>query len=156
MASRPSMRLKRVATTNKNFTDMIQLTPIAIAATSQQYAARIRENLCSAFCLTDAIQPTANVTYSVSSIKVVSGTAFVTIAANGSIQYVPKGCNPCKVRTRMFNEEFVLAFVGTGTPTVTITQGSEVQAADNVKCCNRAYGWSITTNLAVAATFPAA
>ena len=78
---------------------MIQLTPIAIAATSQQYAARIVENLCSAFCLTDAIQPTGNVTYSVSSIKVVNGTAFVTIAANGSIQYVPKGCNPCRVRS---------------------------------------------------------
>lgn len=83
---------------------MIQLTPIAIAATSQQYAARIVENLCNAFCLTDAVQPQGNVTYSVSSIKVVSGTAFVTIAANGSVQYVPKGCNPCKVRTRMFNE----------------------------------------------------
>ena len=135
---------------------MIQLTPIAIAATSQQYAARIVENLCSAFCLTDAVQPQGNVTYSVSSIKVVSGTAFVTISANVSIQYVPKGCNPCKVRTRMFNEEFVVAFVGTGTPTVTITQGSQIQQAENIKCCGRAYGWSITTNLIIAATFPTA
>ena len=135
---------------------MIQLTPIAIAATSQQYAARVVENLCSAFCLTDSIQPSGNVTYSVSSIKVVNGTAFVTISANGSIQYVPKGCNGCRVRTRMFNEEFVLAFVGIGTPTVTITQGSEVQAAEDVKCCNRAYGWSITTDIIVTATFPAA
>lgn len=133
---------------------MIQITPIAIAATSQQYAARIVENLCSAFCLTDAIQPSGTVTYSVSSIKVVNGTAFVTIDANGSIQYVPKGCDGCHTKTRMFNEEFVVAFVGTGTPTVTITQGSEVQAADNVKCCNRAYGWSITTDLTITATFP--
>lgn len=133
---------------------MIQLTPIAIAATSQQYASRIVENLCSAFCLTDAIQPSANVKYTVSSINVVNGTAFVTIAANGVIQYVPKGCNGCRTKTKMFNEEFVLAFVGTGTPTISITQGSEVQAAENVKCCNRAYGWSITTNLTVTATFP--
>lgn len=135
---------------------MIQLTPIAIAATSQQYAARIVENLCSAFCLTDAIQPSGNVTYTVSSIKAVNGTTFVTIDANGSIQYVPKGCNGCRTKTKMFNEEFVLAFVGTGTPTISITQGSEVQAAENVKCCNRAYGWSITTNLTVTATFPTA
>ena len=135
---------------------MIQLTPIAIAATSQQYAARIVKNLCSAFCLTDAIQPAGNVTYNVSSIKVANGTAFVTIAANGSIQYVPKGCNPCKVRTRMFNESFTLAFVGTGTPTNNITQGSQTQAAENIKCCNRAYGGSITTDIIVTATFPAA
>ena len=135
---------------------MIQLTPIAIAAPSQQYAARIVENLCNAFCLTDAVQPQGNVTYSVSSIKVVNGVAFVTIEANGSIQYVPKGCNTCRTRTRMFNEEFTLAFAGTGTPTVTITQGSQTQAAENIKCCNRAYGWSITTDITVTATFPAA
>ena len=83
---------------------MIQLTPIAIAATSQQYAARIVENLCNAFCRTDAVQPQGNVTYSVSSIKVVNGTAFVTIEANGSIQYVARGCNTCRTKTRMFNE----------------------------------------------------
>ena len=135
---------------------MIQLTPIAIAATSQQYAARIVENLCNAFCLTDAVQPQGNVTYSVSSIKVVNGTAFVTIEANGSIQYVPKGCGTCRTKTRMFNESFTLAFVGTGTPTVTITQGSQTQAAENIKCCNRASGWSITTDITVTATFPAA
>lgn len=135
---------------------MIQLTPIAVAATSQQYAARIVENLCSAFCLTDAIQPQGKATYSVSSIKTANGTAFVTIAANGSIQYIPKGCGSCRTRTKMFNEEFVVAFVGTGTPTVTITQGSETQAPENIKCCNRAYGWSITTNITIAAAFPTA
>ena len=134
---------------------MIQLTPIAIAATSQQYAARIVENLCNAFCLTDAVQPQGNVAYSVSSIKVVNGVAFVTIAANGSIQYIPKGCDTCRTKTRMYNEEFTLAFVGTGTPTVTITQGSQIQSAENIKCCNRAYGWSITTDITVTATFPA-
>ena len=135
---------------------MIQLTPIAIAATSQQYAARIVENLCSAFCLNGSMQPSGNVTYSVSSIKIVDGTAFVTIEANGTIQYVPRNCNGCHVRTKMFNEEFTLAFTGTGTPTIAIIQGSETQAAENIKCCNRAYGWSITTNLTVTATFPAA
>lgn len=36
------------------------------------------------------------------------------------------------------------------------TQGSQTQAPENVKCCNRAYGWSITTDITVTATFPAA
>lgn len=135
---------------------MIKLNPIAIAATSQQYAAQITEVLCGPFCLTDAIQPIGNVTYNVSRINVINGTAFVTISASGSIQYVPKGACGCKTRTRMFNEEFVVAFVGTGIPTVTITQGSQMQTPENVKCCGRAYAWSIATNLTINATFPAA
>ena len=32
-------------------------------------------------------------------------------------------------------------------------EGEEMQGAENVKCCNRAYGWSITTNLTITATF---
>ena len=119
---------------------MIKLNPILIAATSQEYVAQLTENLCGAFCLTDSIQPQGNVTYSVAGINVVNGTAFVTIAANGSITYVPKGACGCRTKTRMFNEEFVVAFTGTGTPTVTITQGSQMQQAENIKCCGRAYG----------------
>ena len=135
---------------------MIKLNPILIAATSQEYVAQLTENLCGAFCLTDSIQPQGNVTYSVAGINVVNGTAFVTIAANGSITYVPKGACGCRTKTRMFNEEFVVAFTGTGTATVTITQGSQMQQAENIKCCGRAYGWSIITGLTISATFPAA
>lgn len=130
---------------------MIQLNPIAIAATSQQYAVRVAENLCQAFCLTDNVQPQAQVTYSVGDIEVVNGTAFVTINADGNIMYPPKGC--CGTKTKLFHESFVIGFVGQGVPTIALTQGSETQAADNVKCCNRAYGWSITTNLTITATF---
>lgn len=131
--------------------DMIQLNPIAIAATSQQYAVRVVENLCQAFCLTDSVQPQGNVTYSVGNIEVVNGTAYVTIEANGSIVYKPK--DSCCARTKLFNESFVVAFVGTGTPTITLTQVAGPQASENVKCCNRAYGWSIVANLTITATF---
>lgn len=130
---------------------MIQLNPIAIAATSQQYAVRVSENLCQAFCLTDNVQPQAQVTYSVGNIEVVNGTAFVTINANGNIMYQPKGS--CCTKTKLFSESFVVAFVGAGTPTIVLVQGAEMQGAENVKCCNRAYGWSITTNLTITATF---
>lgn len=130
---------------------MIQLNPIAIAATTQQYAATVVENLCQAFCLTDSVQPQGNVTYSVSGIEVVNGTAYVTIDANGSVVYQPKGA--CCARTKLFNESFVVAFVGTGTPTITLTQVAGPQSPENVKCCNRAYGWSISTNLTITATF---
>ena len=130
---------------------MIQLNPIAIAATSQQYAVRVSENLCQAFCLTDNVQPQAQVTYSVGKIEAVDGTAFVTINANGNVMYQPKGS--CSTKTKLFNESFVVAFVGEGTPTIALTTAGEVQAAENVKCCNRAYGWSITSNLTITATF---
>lgn len=130
---------------------MIQLNPIAIAATSQQYAVRLVENLCQAFCLTDSVQPLGNVAYSVGSVNVVNGTAYVTIEANGSVVYKPK--DSCCARTKLFNESFVVAFVGTGTPTIALTQVAGPQAAENVKCCSRAYGWSISTNLTITATF---
>lgn len=42
---------------------MIQLTPIAIAATSQQYLTNVVENLCQAFCADNGIQPTGIVNF---------------------------------------------------------------------------------------------
>lgn len=130
---------------------MIQLNPIAIAATSQQYAVTVVENLCQAFCLSDSVQPQGNVTYSVGNVDVVNGTAYVTIEANGTVVYKPK--DACCARTKLFNESFVVAFEGAGTPTIAITQVAGTQSAQNVKCCNRAYGWSISTNLTITATF---
>ena len=130
---------------------MIQLSPIAIAATSQQYSVKVVENLCQGICTTDAVQPQATVTYSVGGIEVNNGTAFVTINAAGNIMYQPKGCS--RTQVKLFNESFVVAFEGTGTPTIDLVQGAEVQGAENVKCCNRAYGWGIATNLTIDATF---
>ena len=133
---------------------MIQLNPIAIAATSQQYMVRVEENLCQSFCLTNSVQPQGNITFSVGGINVVDGTVFVTINVNGSIAYQPNGCNPCCTKTKLFSESFVVGFTGTGTPTIDLTVGGQSQSAENVKCNNRAYGWSITSDLTIAATFP--
>lgn len=130
---------------------MITNLPIAVSATSQQYASTITENLCQAFCTNASIQPIADVSYSVGSIQVANGTAFVTINASGSILYYPKGSNT--TRTKLFNESFVVAFVGTGTPTIALTQTPNVEGASNIKCCNRAYGYTITTNVTITATF---
>ena len=44
---------------------MIQLTPIAIAATSQQYLANVVENLCQAYCANNGVQPTGVVNFTV-------------------------------------------------------------------------------------------
>ena len=134
---------------------MIKLNPISITATAQEYAVNVSENLCRGFCLTDAVQPQGTITYAVSNINVVDGTAFVTIEGNGSVTYVPIGCNTCGTRVEAFNESFVVAFVGTGTPTIALTQGSTTQSADGIKCCNKAYAWNITTDLTITATFPA-
>lgn len=42
---------------------MINVTPIAISANSQQYAVSITENLCQCYCLNATVQPQAEVKY---------------------------------------------------------------------------------------------
>lgn len=133
---------------------MIKLNPIAIGTATQQYAVKVTENLCRGFCLTNPVQPQGNITYSVGSINVVDGTAFVTINATGTITYQPLNGGSCCTRVETFSESFVVGFIGSGTPTITLTQGATAQSAENVKCCNRAYAWSILTNLTIVATFP--
>ena len=49
---------------------MINVTPIAISANSQQYAVSITENLCQCYCLNATVQPQAEVKYSVASQQV--------------------------------------------------------------------------------------
>lgn len=44
---------------------MINVTPIAITATSQEYACSVVENLCQAYCLAQSIQPQSAVSYSI-------------------------------------------------------------------------------------------
>ena len=131
---------------------MIQLTPISISATAQQYNVRIAETLCQSICLNDSIQPQYDVTFSVGNINVNNGTAFVTINAVGSILYVPKGCCNCNSRRDMFSESFEVAFVGTGTPTIALTTDGQVGNPTNVECC-KANKYAISTNLTITATF---
>lgn len=134
---------------------MIKLNPIAIAATSQQYAVTIEENLCKGFCITNATQPNAIVTYSVGPITTNDGTAFVTINADAVITYQPVCGGACNTKVETYSESFVVGFVGTGTPTIALTNGGSAQSARGVRCNNHACGWAISTDLTIAATFPA-
>lgn len=88
---------------------MINVTPIAISANSQQYAVSITENLCQCYCLNATVQPQAEVKYSVASQQVLNGMTYLTILAKGSITYMPRGSNPrccCRPLTKMFTESF--------------------------------------------------
>ena len=60
---------------------MIQLTPIAIAATSQQYLTNVVENLCQAFCADNGVQPTGIVNFTVAEQQTVNTQTIVTINA---------------------------------------------------------------------------
>lgn len=60
---------------------MINVTPIAISANSQQYAVSITENLCQCYCLNATVQPQAEVKYSVASQQVLNGMTYLTILA---------------------------------------------------------------------------
>lgn len=74
---------------------MINVTPIAIAATSQQYAVSITENLCQCYCLNADIQPQADVKFSIASQQVVNGMTYITVLAKGSITYMPRNAGRC-------------------------------------------------------------
>ena len=132
---------------------MIKLNPISISATAQQYAVEITENLCQPFCLTSAVQPQGNVTFSVGQIKVSEGIAYVELLANGSVVYQPK-CGGCNSKVKQFSESFWVGFAGTAIPTVAITATTSIQQADNVKCCNKAYGWTMVQSVTITPTFP--
>ena len=132
---------------------MIRINPISITATTQQYAVELAANLCQLFCLTDSVQPQGSVTFSVGQIKVVDGIAYAEILANGSGTYIPK-CGGCNSKVKQFSESFWVGFVGAGVPSVALTPTTPLQLADNVKCCNKAYGWSMVQSLTITATFP--
>lgn len=134
---------------------MIRINPISITATTQEYAVEIAENLCQPFCLTSEVQPQGSVTFSTGQIKVANGIAYVEIIANGNVVYNPM-CGDCASKVKQFSESVWLGFAGTSVPTITLTQTTPLQMADNVKCCNKAYGWKIITTINVLATFPAA
>lgn len=134
---------------------MIQLTPIAIAATSQQYLANVVENLCQAYCATGSLQPTGTVTFTVLNQQTTGTQTIVTVNAAVNVTYTPSGM--CRAVARQFNEQFQVAFIGTqgAVPTIAITPLTTVVSSENVKCNNCAYGVSLATPVTIAATYPA-
>ena len=129
---------------------MIQLNPIAIAATSQQYLTNVVENLCQAYCADNGVQPT------VAEQSTVNTQTTVTINAAILVAYTPKGS--CRTVTKQWVEQFKVAFIGAAgvVPTISLTPLVTQVTPENVKCCNRAYGVSLATPLTISATFPAA
>lgn len=137
---------------------MIQLTTIAISATSQQYLVNVVENLCQAFCLNGGIQPTGGVTFTKVSQETVGTQTVVTINAAGTVAYKPQ--NMCRSVVRQFNEQFKVAFIGAenAVPSISLSQLNTQISPEYVsdKRCNLAYGVSMATPLTITATFPAA
>lgn len=134
---------------------MVQLTPISITATTQQYLVNVVENLCQAYCLNSAVHPTGVVTFSVAGQQTTATQTIVTINAAVAITYQPLGC--CKSVVRQFNEQFQVAFIGAAgaVPTIAITPLATVVSEANVKCGSRAYGISLATPVTIGATYPA-
>lgn len=135
---------------------MVTLAPIAIAATSQQYLVNIAENLCQPVCATSGKQPTGGVNFTVASVQNNNTQTIVTINAAVTVVYTP--INSCKSVVKQYVEQFQVAFIGTAgqTPTIALTPLNTEIDSVNVKCCNRAYGVSLSTPLSIAATYPAA
>lgn len=135
---------------------MIQLNPIAIAATSQQYLTNVVENLCQAYCADNGVQPTGIVNFTVAEQSTVNTQTTVTVNAAVLIAYTPKGS--CRTVTKQWVEQFKVAFIGAAgvIPTISLTPLITQVTPENVKCCNRAYGVSLATPLTISATFPAA
>lgn len=135
---------------------MIQLNPIAIAATSQQYLTNVVENLCQAYCADNGVQPTGIVNFTVAEQSTVNTQTTVTINAAILVAYTPKGS--CRTVTKQWVEQFKVAFIGAVgvVPTISLTPLVTQVTPENVKCCNRAYGVSLATPLTISATFPAA
>lgn len=132
---------------------MINVTPIAISANSQQYAVSITENLCQCYCLNATVQPQAEVKYSVASQQVLNGMTYLTILAKGSITYMPRGSNPrccCRPLTKMFTESFDVIFAGVITTAPTLTVGETLESAANVKCNGNVHGYSLLTPVTIA------
>lgn len=132
---------------------MINVTPIAISATSQQYAVSITENLCQCYCLNATVQPQADVKFSVTSQQVLNGMTYLTILAKGSITYMPRGNNPrccCRPLTRMFTESFDVIFATAETAAPTLTVGETLESAANVKCNGNVHGYNLLTPVTIA------
>ena len=120
---------------------MIHVTPISIAAAAQSYAAELTEKLCHPYCVNASIQPVVDVTYSIDDQSLVGTTLYVTVKAQGTIDYVPKCGNACNPQSKIFTEYFTVAFdAATAATTATIAQAAGIVKPAYVNCYNVACG----------------
>lgn len=120
---------------------MISVTPISIAATVQSYAAELTEKLCQAYCVNASIQPVVDVVYSIEEQSLVGTVLYVTVKAQGTVNYVPKCGSACNPKGKIFTEYFTVAFsAATAATTATIAQAAGVVKPAYVNCYNVACG----------------
>lgn len=134
---------------------MIELTPIAITATSHQYMMTLSEGLCPPQCVNDANQPTVELKATAKSIVNPDGeVAQVTTHVSGTIIWTPQGSRNAVVR--QISEVFTDGFAGAAVPSVAYTVGtSPIATLRRINCCNSlAKSVVITAPLTIAATFP--
>ena len=104
---------------------MINVTPISIAAAAQSYAVELTEKLCQQYCVNASIQPVVDVTYTIDDTSLVGTTLYVTVKAQGTVNYVPKCGHPCNPKSKIFTEYFTVAFTGaTAATTATLVQAA--------------------------------
>lgn len=120
---------------------MINVTPISIAAAAQSYAAELTEKLCQPFCVNASIQPVVDVTYTIDDQQLVGTTLYVTVKAQGTVEYVPRCGNACNPKSKIFTEYFTVAFeAATAATTATIAQAAGIVRPAYVNCYNVACG----------------
>lgn len=128
---------------------MITVTPISIAAAAQSYTADLTERLCKPYCVNASIQPVVDVVYSIDDQTLVGTTLYVTVKAQGTVNYVPKcGC-ACNPKSKIFTEYFTVSFAATAATTATITQAAGIVKPAYVNCFNVACGISALNTVTI-------
>ena len=129
---------------------MINVTPISIAAAAQSYAAELTEKLCQPYCVNASIQPVVDVTYTIDDTSLVGTTLYVTVKAQGTVNYVPKCGHPCNPKSKIFTEYFTVAFTGaTAATTATLVQAAGIVKPAYVNCFNVACGISALNTITI-------
>lgn len=129
---------------------MINVTPISIAAAAQSYAAELTEKLCQPYCVNASIQPVVDVTYTIDDTSLVGTTLYVTVKAQGTVNYVPKCGHPCNPKSKIFTEYFTVAFTGaTAATTATLVQAAGIVKPAYVNCFNVACGVSALNTVTI-------
>ena len=129
---------------------MINVTPISIAAAAQSYAAELTEKLCQPYCVNASIQPVVDVTYTIDDTSLVGTTLYVTVKAQGTVNYVPKCGHPCNPKSKIFTEYITVAFTGaTAATTATLVQAAGIVKPAYVNCFNVACGISALNTVTI-------
>ena len=129
---------------------MINVTPISITATAQSYAAELTEKLCQPYCVNASIQPVVDVVYSIDEQNLVGTTLYVTVKAQGTVEYVPKCGSTCNPKRKIVTEYFTVAFTGaTAATAATITQAAGIVKPAYVNCYNVACGISAINTVTI-------